>query len=225
MPIMASPPIDLTGKKFGRLTAFRRSNVVASNGSKKWFARCECGSEKLYEISNLKKQRSCGCLPNIESVENLGTRLLEYSMPEPNSGCWLWLAGLTHYNDTGSSYGAYGKLSVAGKGWKAHRASYTHFIGPIPKGIEVCHSCDNPYCINPEHLFLGTHKENMKDRDNKQRRRRPIGSLNPFAKLNEQNVRDIRPAAGTNTAIAERYGLDQTTISQIKLRKSWKHVD
>jgi len=88
-------------------------------------------------------------------------RFEEKYIPEPMSGCWIWIGSC---NPDG-----YGMINVSGKTDRAHRVSYRLFKGEIPKGICVCHSCDKSYCCNPQHLFLGTHKENMEDRAKKVR--------------------------------------------------------
>lgn len=95
---------------------------------------------------------------------SLSAKLEAYSIPEPNSGCWLWL---------GTTSNGYGRIDHGGKTLRAHRASYEEFVGPIPKGFCVLHRCDTPCCVNPEHLFLGTQQDNMSDKAAKRSRRHP----------------------------------------------------
>ncbi len=152
-------------------------------------------------------------------------RIEASSIPEPNSGCWLWLAGIT---GGFGGYNSYGTISFEGKQWKAHRASYKAFKGAIPVGMEICHSCDMPICVNPDHLFIGTHLENMRDRDRKGRRQAPRGARIGTAKLSENKVREIKlillSGIETQIEIADRFGVDQTTISLIKNGKLWSHI-
>jgi len=134
-------------------------------------------------------------------------------------GCWLWIAG-----KSSRGYGVLG--DGAGGSIQAHRASWEINFGPIPKGMCVCHRCDVPACVRPSHLFLGTQSENVADMIAKGRRRggAPTGERNGSAKLTEAMVRDIREASGTQQAIAERYGVSQFTVSEIKRGKTWRHV-
>jgi len=87
------------------------------------------------------------------------------SIPEPNSGCWIWVAGVWR----GRRGLLYGYASFQGRTRLAHRASYEAFKGPIPDGLCVCHACDNTLCVNPDHLWLGTQRDNMRDMTRKGR--------------------------------------------------------
>ena len=137
---------------------------------------------------------------------------------EPNTGCFLW----THsYNSDG-----YGSVRYNGKTMGAHRASYLHYIGPIPKGLCVCHKCDNPSCVNPEHLFLGTHKENVLDCKSKGRLNRTgaKGEKQHKAKLTEDLVRWIRTRPMPYRKMASLLGMSNSVILDVLVFRSWKHV-
>lgn len=112
-----------------------------------------------------------------------------------------------------------GYAEVSGK--KAHRLSYELFVGPIPPGINVCHKCDNLKCCNPEHLFLGTQKENIADMMRKGRKDSRYGERNTQNKLTEQQVIEIYNSSEKQRAIAAKYGIDQSTVSNIKSGKLW----
>lgn len=137
---------------------------------------------------------------------------------DSDTGCWLWTAG---YSANG-----YGKLRVNGPLMGAHRLSYLLHVGEIPDGMCVCHRCDNPACVNPDHLFLGTHADNMKDKHKKGRCVGPDrkGSKNTRAKLTEKQVKGIRAANEARASLAKRYGVSCTTIYMIRSGKSWTHV-
>jgi hypothetical protein len=119
--------------------------------------------------------------------ERMAKRILSKSIPEPNSGCWLWIA----YVDQKG----YGRLStnVRTKPERAHRLSYQVFKGPIENKKHVLHKCDTPSCVNPEHLFLGTSFDNMRDMSEKNRHSQrhkthcPKGHL--YSGLNERGAR------------------------------------
>lgn len=139
--------------------------------------------------------------------------------------CWAWT--LKKDKD------GYGNFWYNRKNIKAHRFSY-HLHHPLTMNMNdikmfVCHRCDNPECCNPEHLFLGTHADNNRDRDEKGRRKIIKGEQNNFAKLTETQVREIREkyAEGvvTQQKLGDEYGVCQAAIWQIITRKVWKHVN
>lgn len=156
-------------------------------------------------------------------------RFAQSYIPEPNSGCWLWLGSLR------GSLG-YGRIKVDGKTISAHRYSWQLANGPIPPGLVVCHRCDNPACVNPDHLFAGTQADNIADCRNKGRFadntwtsgfRRHIakpGAKNRFAKLTEADVIDIRADRRRYVKIAPEYSVTPECISAIKRRLTWKHI-
>jgi len=153
------------------------------------------------------------------SFGSLESKLEANSMPEPNSGCQLWLGRVDQ--------DGYGRVSVpTGRQMATHRASYLLAHGPIPAALNVCHKCDVPACINPAHLFLGTARDNVDDmvRKGRARAKAHIGSLNGSAILDEARAVAIREARGTQRAIAERFGISPTTVFMIKNGRSWTHA-
>jgi hypothetical protein len=143
--------------------------------------------------------------------------------------CWLWQGGT---NIRGYGRFRRGRASEGMAG--AHRFSYELHNGPAPSDRVVMHSCDNPQCVNPKHLSLGTHLDNSHDRSRKGRdaglfvrgedARRQKGAQHPSAKLTEADVLAIRTDDRTHRQIASHYGVDRTLIGLIKRRKVWKHV-
>ena len=134
------------------------------------------------------------------------------------NGCWLYTGG-----KTGSGYGV---LTKNNKPVLVHRLSYNIHFGDIPPGLCVCHKCDNPLCVNPEHLFLGTHDANMKDKMKKGRAIVNQGSKHPLSKLTEENVREIKSLFGKvkQIDIAEKFKVSIATINDIKHHRGWSHI-
>lgn len=128
--------------------------------------------------------------------------------------CWPWLGGTF---DKG-----YGAFRYDDATHSAHRFSATLAFGDIPAGMVVCHHCDNPPCVNPAHLFLGTYGDNMQDATVKGRMAQ--GERSHKARLNESDVRAIRSSPLTHAKLARIYGVDPSNIAFIRARKTWKHV-
>ncbi len=137
-----------------------------------------------------------------------------YSIPEPNSGCWLWIGGVAGQG--------YGHTSINGKDNLAHRVSYEAYNGPIPEGMFVCHKCDTPACINPDHLFLGTPKDNLQDASKKGMMMH--GEKHIRAKISEQQAIEIFHDKRAQRVIGNSYGITQPTVRAIKTGKTWKHL-
>lgn len=150
-------------------------------------------------------------------------RFEESYIPEPNSGCWLWLGC-----ERGSN--GYGSLKVNGKSVVAHRYSWEIHHGPIPSKIFVCHKCDNPACVNPKHLFLGSPSDNINDMVRKGRmnctgpKNAKRGEQNWNHRLTSEQVIAIRNDLRPQRVIAQEYGVTQAMISSIVRRKSWRHL-
>jgi len=131
----------------------------------------------------------------------------------------------------------YGKILANGKHVRAHRLSWELHFGPVPSGMIVCHHCDNPACVRPDHLFLGTHAHNAADRNRKGRTSRGSDTApkNPmrgewhlnavFKNADIIRIRERYAAGGiSQQTIADHYGVLQSTISSIITRRTWKHI-
>jgi hypothetical protein len=142
------------------------------------------------------------------------------SKSEEDDGCWLWVGG--HRDREG-----YGIVKLDGLNQRAHRVAWKLAHGLIPPGLCVLHRCDNPPCIRPDHLFVGTVGDNNRDRSRKGRTNVPRGTAQRVAKLIEADVREIRRlrAAGwTHERIAGRFPISRSQVGAIVSGKSWAHV-
>lgn len=116
----------------------------------------------------------------------------------------------------------YGQVTIGGITQYAHRASYEAFVGPIPAGMKLRHTCDNPACIRPDHLILGTQADNM--RDKVERNRQTKGTAFSTAKLNDDKVRFIRASKLKLKELSEMFGVSQGVLSEVRRGLRWAHV-
>lgn len=140
-------------------------------------------------------------------------------------GCWLWQAACADFG--------YGLIGSSGHMLRAHRLSWEIHHGPIPEGMFVCHRCDVPACVRPDHLFLGTHTDNMRDMIRKGRHRGAVaietylGERNGRSKLTADKVRELRALRDSGESLrslARRFGVSKPSVQAIVSRKNWRHV-
>jgi hypothetical protein len=133
--------------------------------------------------------------------------------------CWEWLASI--------SVTGYGTFMLDKKTHGAHRIAYElHFGTRLTAQEHVCHKCDNPRCVNPHHLFVGTHHSNMRDMKAKGRHKQTpqLGERHWNAKLTAPDIIAIRASALTAAQLAERFGVTDTMIRLIRQRRNWRHI-
>lgn len=128
------------------------------------------------------------------------------------SGCWIWMGG--------RNGGGYGVVRHGGIVWSVHRLAM-HLRGYEIKGKAVCHKCDTPLCVNPDHLFVGTWGDNNRDRERKGRGRQPHGSRHGMAKISEEIARNIFLDKISGVDAAQKYGVSVHTVSNIRTKKQW----
>ena len=138
-----------------------------------------------------------------------------WSKVNKNKSCWEWI---------GAKFSSgYGVIRVSGKSKRSHRVSYELNVGPIPEGMSVLHKCDNPVCVNPVHLFVGTQQDNMKDRGDKGRTAK--GEDSGVSKLTRKQVDKIRDeyknTKTTHAELGKKYNICRSQITCVINRKNW----
>lgn len=142
------------------------------------------------------------------------SKLARYSR-RVESGCIEWIGAI---ND-----GGYGNVWFNGRYWRAHRLSYETHFGVIPDGLHVCHRCDNRRCINPDHLFVGTDADNLRDMARK--KRSTWGSRNPQARLTDDAVRMIRTSPLSTRELACLFCVGEGAVNDARSGRRWRHLD
>ncbi len=179
------------------------------------------GSRKYQTIiDRFGKRRGCVRAYTDEEFLELFNQSYTIIQRSYSTPCWEWKFYRVQ--------NGYGQVRFRGKDLGAHKLSWILNRGEIPEGMKVCHHCDNPPCCNPEHLFLGTNKDNSDDAKKKGRLAQLKGSLNGWALMTEEKVTSMRqewiPYKVSARKLAEKYGLSQTQTERILRNEAWQHV-
>lgn len=183
-------------------------------------------------LMHYKRVRNHGDPNQTHPRKPLVDRFMEKVSKDAATGCWNWIGAKRR-----KGYGAVNEGGGRGKGRQAHRVAYELFVGPIPEGEGfhgtcVCHRCDNPACVNPEHLFLGTVADNNRDmwgkgrgKSSPPRHRLPEwsrrGEEHHNAKVTAAQVAEIRSSNDSLRALAERFGVSKSAVHAIRIGKNW----
>jgi hypothetical protein len=222
---MGLPIIDMTGFKSNRWTVVSKAEkpLGAKQSGVFWNCVCECGNKVVVYGQTIRKEKSksCGCLKS----EQQSLRMKEMRLQQSGSlqdrffarfvklknGCWQWRA---HTDKDG-----YGVLPGDRKNTRAHRLSYELHKGQISDGFVICHHCDNPGCVNPDHLFVGTSKDNAQDA--LQKGRAYVGEKNGRSKLTKENIIEILSSELNGVQLAQKFGVTRSTINRVRRREAW----
>ena len=160
------------------------------------------------------------------TIHRISLQTRFWKFVDKTEGCWLWTGATTDFG-----HGLINSGGKHGKAIRAHRVSWELHFGAIPDGLLVCHHCDVPACVRPDHLFLGTKLHNNADCARKgryDRVKRPKGSRHGMSKLTDDEVRQIRQlyldAKPTLQALAGQFGVSLQQIFRIVHRRAWQHL-
>lgn len=179
---------------------------------------CErCGKLIVAKPSLRTRGRGRFCSKACKSRSPLTPTERFWSYVQKTDHCWLWVGARDAYG--------YGVIRIDGVAVRAHRFSYELHYDPIPKDLHVCHHCDTPACVRPDHLFLGAPADNMADMASKGRTH--VGEGNHSSKLIAEQVLEIRNLRATGRLlkdIAQQFSITQGTVRAIVRRRTWKHL-
>ena len=194
---------------------------------------------KICSIEGCEKPAEARCLCNTHYMQQRRANLLPigtrargtteerfWRFVDKSGECWLWLGS----SRTQKGYGLLPKVGGSkGKSVLAHRLSYQIHKGEIPEGMVVMHSCDNPSCVNPDHLSVGTQSQNILEAIAKGRKvlpklPHPSGIDHPFSKLTEENVHEIRSSPIMDTVFAKRFGVAPSTVRRARIGLAWGNL-
>lgn len=166
-------------------------------------------------VSSAPNHRYCSLRCRYSPEHNLADMLKKLGPDD----CWEFQG---HRNPQG-----YGKFGFRKSCWQAHRVAYTLAKGEIPPGLDVLHTCDNPPCCNPDHLYVGTDADNTRDKIARNRLRPRKGERHGMHKMTETEARTVIAELGAGTPgriLARKYGVTDTAISLIKRGINWRHL-
>lgn len=206
-------PLD--GKRFFNWTVLSRKKDRSYKNYRItfWLCRCDCGFEKIISRPNLITNE-CKC---DSCYHNLKQKILD-KVTKKDSGCWEF---------SGSTRSGYGRMRYMGKTISLHREAYKQFKGEIPEGLSVLHHCDNRCCCNPDHLYLGTQADNIKDIFARNRQKSPIGMRNGNAKLTDIRAKMAKFLCSKGypyKEIGSLFDVNEETIGSVARGHRWKHI-
>lgn len=211
------------GTVFGRLTILSMTRIERTNRPG-FLCQCSCGRQHIVLANAVFRgdTTSCGCVRN-EFVKTRGRqlsdpelakkRLLARYEEDSKTGCWNWTGPTTR--------GGYGAFKMQQKSMAASRAAMILLRGVDPSGMFVCHTCDNPRCINPDHLFLGTPADNAADRDAKGRTK---SGPSAQQRLTEEQAQFILRSSMRNVDLARRFGVSERAICDVRRGRTWRRL-